>query len=100
MKPTTSLWRMSTERIRHARHWSEYVVQLLVLTQRAVRKHSNIKKSRFLLYLFRLLPEQIEQLRGDNAGVICLGKAHSNPRMPRKNNNENSTCAIKGNALR
>ena len=38
-----------------------------------------------------------DQLRP--TGVICLGKAHSNPRMPRKNNNENSTCAIRRNAL-
>ena len=62
------------ESIRKKQNWSKYVLRLIRNVQRAVRKHSDINKLRFLLYPSRLLSEHIEQIKQDDAGVIWLGK--------------------------
>ena len=61
-------------KIRNKKHWSQYVVDLIANVQRAMRKHSDISKLRFLLYPSRLLPEHVDAIKKDDAGVIWLGK--------------------------
>jgi DNA repair photolyase len=61
--------------IRKQEAWSCYVLGLLRCAQESVRRHSDIAKLRFLLYPGRLLPEHVEQIRHDAAGVIWLEKA-------------------------
>jgi hypothetical protein len=39
-----------------------------------MREHWDISKLRFLLYPDRLLPEHVEIIKKDDAGVIWLGK--------------------------
>lgn len=60
--------------IRHQAGWSRYVVHLLRLAQIVVWELSDIRKLRFLLYPSRLLPEHLEAIRTDDAGVVWLGK--------------------------
>lgn len=62
------------EKIRHREHWSRYVLELIAKVQRSTRKHLVIGKLRFLLYPSNLLPEHVEQIRRDDAGVAWLGK--------------------------
>jgi DNA repair photolyase len=64
-------------RIRKRANWSQYVVDLVTSVQRSVRKHSDISKLRFLLYPSNLLPEDVEMINTDDAGVIWLGKSAS-----------------------
>jgi DNA repair photolyase len=59
--------------IRHRTHWSSYVAELVSKVQRAVRRHSDISKLRFLLYPSGLLPEDKARIKGDDAGVVWLG---------------------------
>ena len=61
------------ENIRKQEGWSRYVVDLLTHTQNSVRKHFDINKLRFLLYPSRLLPEDLEIIKQNNAGIIWLG---------------------------
>lgn len=63
--------------VRNHRAWYTYVVNLIRNVQLAVRRHSDISKLRFLLYPSRLLPEHVEAIRKDDAGVIWLGDANS-----------------------
>jgi hypothetical protein len=60
--------------VRKQTAWSSYVVDLIRNIQESVRKHSDISKLRFLLYPSRLLPEHVEAIRKDDAGVIWLAK--------------------------
>jgi DNA repair photolyase len=60
--------------IRKREQWSKYVADLIANVQRSVRRHSDIAKLRFLLYPSRLLPEHVEAIKKDDAGVIWLGK--------------------------
>jgi DNA repair photolyase len=62
-------------RIRSRKHWSRYVVDLIANIQHSMRQHSDIAKLRFLLYPSRLLPEHVETVKKDDAGVIWLGEA-------------------------
>jgi DNA repair photolyase len=62
------------KRIRKREQWSKYVVDLIANVQRSARRHFDIAKLRFLLYPGRLLPEHVEQIRRDDAGVIWLGR--------------------------
>jgi hypothetical protein len=39
-----------------------------------MRQHSDITKLRFLLYPSRLLPEHVEAIKQDDAGIIWLRK--------------------------
>ena len=66
-------------RIRTQKHWSQYVVDLIANVQRAMRQYSDISKLRFLLYPSRLLPEHIDAIKKDDAGVIWLGKSAGRP---------------------
>lgn len=59
-------------RIRSREHWSQYVVDLIANVQRSVRRQSDIAKLRFLLYPSRLLPEHVDAIKRDEAGVIWL----------------------------
>jgi DNA repair photolyase len=61
-------------KIRTRKHWSQYVIDLIANVQRAMRQHSDISNLRFLLYPSRLLPEHVEAIKKDDAGVIWLGK--------------------------
>jgi len=61
------------EKIRNRQNWSRYVVNLLGNVQQSVRKYSEITKLRFLLYPSRLLPEDVQAMRKDDAGVVWLG---------------------------
>lgn len=61
------------ESIRKRKNWSRYVLQLIHNVQKAVRKHSDINKLRFLLYPSNLLPEHKIEIQKDDAGVIWLG---------------------------
>ena len=72
------LWGYETEakavgQIRKRQNWSQYVVDLIANVQQSVRRHFDIDKLRFLLYPSRLLPEHIERIKKDDAGVIWLG---------------------------
>jgi DNA repair photolyase len=58
--------------IRQRLHWSRYVAKLVSRTQRAVRKHSDISKLRFLLYPSGLLPDDKARIQKDDAGVVWL----------------------------
>lgn len=65
------------EAIRHIRkraNWSRHVVDLIRRVQRAVRKHTDITKGRFLLYPSGLTPEHRNRIKRDDAGVVWLGK--------------------------
>jgi|GEM_PF-6678264 len=62
------------ESIRKKQNWSQYVLRLIRSVQRAMRKHSDIDKLRFLLYPSGLLPQHKAEILKDNAGVIWLGK--------------------------
>jgi DNA repair photolyase len=62
------------EKIRTRKHWSQYVVDLIANIQSSMREHWDISKLRFLLYPDRLLPEHVEIIKKDDAGVIWLGK--------------------------
>jgi len=66
-------------RIRTQKHWSQYVVDLIANVQRAMRQYSDISKLRFLLYPSRLLPEHVDAIKKDDAGVIWLGKSAGRP---------------------
>jgi hypothetical protein len=55
-------------------HDCAYATRLIRNVQEIMRSKSNIEKLRILLYPSRLLPEHIEQIRKDDAGVIWLGK--------------------------
>jgi len=59
-------------KIRSTKNWSRYVVDLIANVQRSMRQHSDISKLRFLLYPSRLLPEDVEAIKKDDAGVIWL----------------------------
>ena len=63
-------------KIRTRKHWSRYVVDLIANVQRSMRRHSDISKLRFLLYPSRLLPEDVEAIKKDDASVIWLGGAN------------------------
>ena len=54
--------------------WSDYVTRLIRSLQRSVRKHSNIKKLKFLLYPKGLEKHDLEEIKQDDAGVVWLGK--------------------------
>ena len=58
--------------IRKRAVWSEYVVDLLVNIQRAMRKHMTTKKLRFLLYPKGLVAQNRQAIQRDDAGVIWL----------------------------
>lgn len=60
--------------IRRKDEWSWYVVGLLRLLQGSVRKYCDIARLRFLLYPSRLIPEKLEEIRSDDAGVVWLGR--------------------------
>ena len=60
------------ETIRKRQNWSRYVVNLLGNVQQSVRKYFEITKLHFLLYPSRLLPEDVQIIRKDDAGVIWL----------------------------
>ena len=60
--------------IRRKVEWSWYVVKLFRLLQRNVRKYYDIERLRFLLYPSKLIPEKLEDIRRDDAGVIWLGR--------------------------
>jgi len=62
-------------KIRNKRHWSQYVVDLIANVQGSMRQNFDISKLRFLLYPSRLLPEHVEAIKKDDAGVIWLGEA-------------------------
>ena len=59
--------------IRNKKHWSQYVVDLIANVQGSMRKNCDTSKLRFLLYPSRLLPEHVEAIKKDDAGVIWLG---------------------------
>lgn len=57
-------------RDRHA--WSAYVVRLIKNVQQSVRKYYGIDKLRFLQYSSGLNPQDIAQIKKDDAGVVWL----------------------------
>ena len=61
-------------KVRNRQNWSKYVVNLLTNVQQSVRKHFDISELRFLLYPSRLLPEDVNTISRDDAGVIWLAK--------------------------
>jgi len=61
--------------IRKREQWSKYAVNLIANVQRSVRRHFDIGKLRILQYPSGLLPEHVETIKKDDAGVIWLGKA-------------------------
>ena len=62
------------KKIRRRQRWSEYVLDLLRNTQKSVRRHSDIRKLKFLLYPSNLLIEHLREIKNDDAGVIWLNK--------------------------
>ena len=64
----------SIGRIRKKREWSRYVVDLIKAVQRCVRTKTDVAKLRVLLYPSKLMSEDADRIRNDDAGVIWLGK--------------------------
>jgi len=60
--------------IRQVKEWSRYVVRLVSAIQRSVRAHYDLDRLRILLYPSRLTAEDVARIRGDDAGVVWLGK--------------------------
>ena len=60
------------ESIRSKKTWSKYVVQLIKNVQLSMRKFHDINKLRFLLYPSGLRPQDIEEIKCDNDGIIWL----------------------------
>jgi len=58
--------------IRKRKVWSAYVVALLQNIQKAMRKHMNTTKLRFLLYPSGLAEQDCRTIQKDDAGVIWL----------------------------
>ncbi len=59
-------------RIRKREYWSLYVVDLMRNVQHAVEKVYDMERLRFLLYPSLLLPEHVQRIRKDDAGVVWL----------------------------
>ena len=64
------------ESIRCRRNWSQYVINLIANVQQSVRRHFDVSRLRFLLYPGRMLPEHVERIKQDDAGVVWLGDKH------------------------
>jgi hypothetical protein len=64
----------AVQSIRNKKNWSVYATELVKNVQASVRKYSNTKTLRFLLYPTNLLPEHKAQIRQDDEGVVWLGK--------------------------
>ncbi|MFA6425834.1 MAG: DNA photolyase [Phycisphaerae bacterium] len=62
----------AVEAIRSQTIWSEYVAKLIKKLQQSVRKYSDIKKLRFLLYPKELEVRDLEVVKQDDAGVVWL----------------------------
>ncbi|MDD5134706.1 MAG: radical SAM protein [Phycisphaerae bacterium] len=62
----------AVEAIRSQVNWSQYVARLISNLQQSVRKHSDIKKLRFLLYPKGLEVCDLEVIKQDDAGVVWL----------------------------
>jgi DNA repair photolyase len=60
------------EAIRNQKNWSKYVTDLIQTVQNAVRKHSDIRKLRFLLYPSGLQQNDLDQIKKDQQGIIWL----------------------------
>jgi hypothetical protein len=59
--------------IRSQANWSQYVATLIRNLQQSVRKHSDIKKLRFLLYPKGLTMKDLTEINNnDDAGVVWL----------------------------
>lgn len=62
----------SIDSVRNRSNWSRYVAGLIRNVQQSVRKLSDINKLRFLLYPNGLTPEDLAQIKQDDAGLIWL----------------------------
>ncbi len=51
---------------------SEYTLRLVKNVQKSMRKYSNIRKLRFLLYSNKLLSEHLKEIQKDDAGIKWL----------------------------
>jgi DNA repair photolyase len=60
--------------VRNRAQWSRYVVALIQRLQDSVRRLCDINKLRFLLYPAGLTPEDLAEVKQDDAGVVWLGK--------------------------
>jgi len=60
------------EAIRNQKNWSAYAVTLIKNLQKSIRKYSDIKKLKFLLYPSGLTKQHIELIKKDDEGVIWL----------------------------
>ena len=58
--------------IRNKIKWSGYVTELISTVQRSIRRFSDIKKLRFLLYPADLTAADTKKIKNDDAGVIWL----------------------------
>ena len=59
-------------KIRKHDEWSAYAVELIKNVQQSMRKYSNIRKLRFLLYSDKLLPKHLKEIKKDDAGIKWL----------------------------
>jgi len=59
-------------KIRNNDEWSAYAVELIKNVQKSMRKYSNIRKLRFLLYSDKLEDEHLKEIRKDDAGIKWL----------------------------
>ena len=62
----------SIDSVRNRSNWSRYVAGLIRNVQQSVRKLSDINKLKFLLYPNGLTPEDLAQIKQDDAGLIWL----------------------------
>ena len=62
----------SINSVRNRSNWSRYVAGLIRNIQQSVRKLYDINKLRFLLYPNGLTPEDLAQIKQDDAGVVWL----------------------------
>jgi DNA repair photolyase len=68
--------------VRNRTQWSRYVVALIQHLQGSVQRFHDLNKLRFLLYPSGLTPEDLAQVRQDDAGIVWLGK--NTPAMRRQ----------------
>jgi len=62
----------SIKAIRKGENWSEYAFKLIKNLQKSIRKYSNIKKMKFLLYPKSLTKQHIKEIKKDDAGIVWL----------------------------
>jgi DNA repair photolyase len=71
---------LAVSRIRRQKNWSCYTVLLIRCLQMSMRRHSDVRKLRFLLYPSGLREQDLASIRNDDEGVVWLGNGPESER--------------------